>query len=149
MKCLGKLYLLHLRLGQHRHSITRRRSAMYKSKGKLHPHQRKILGRNTKCRRTSVCIGRWFIAQVRLANDVIYLAQKLDKLLNKLMPVDCSHKHRVTSAIRQSDTCMWLPTADVYKLWREGTSRTNTLLWLQGKGTSYQLNILLLIRSLL
>ena len=72
--------------------------------------------------------------QAVLANDSIHTAEKLNKLLNVLDALGCSGKHRETSSMRQSDTCMWLPATDAYRSWREGK---DTFLWLQGKGVPF------------
>ena len=73
-------------------------------------------------------------AQAVLANDSIHPAEKLNGLLKVLDALGCSGKHRETSSIRQSDTCMWLPATDAYRSWREGK---DTILWLQGKGVPF------------
>ena len=86
-------------------------------------------------RKEIVCMYKnSFTAQAGLTNDTIPLAQKLDKLLKILDPLDCSWKHRETSSTRQSDTCLWFPATDAYRSWREGK---DTFLWLQGKGVSF------------
>ena len=85
-------------------------------------------------RKETVCMCRKpLAAQAVLANDIAHPAQKLNKLLTILDALGCSEKHRETSSIRQSDTCMWLPATDAYRSWREGKV---TFLWLQGKGVS-------------
>ena len=86
-------------------------------------------------RKEIVCMYKnSFTAQAGLTNDTIPLAQKLDKLLKILDPLDCSWKHQETSSTRQSDTCLWFPATDAYRSWREGK---DTFLWLQGKGVSF------------
>lgn len=74
------------------------------------------------------------VERANLTDDDILPAQKLDKLLMKLDPLDCSRKHQTTSETRQSGTCQWLFATDAYKEWREGTG---TFLWLQGKRMSF------------
>lgn len=73
-------------------------------------------------------------AQTSLTDDVAHPAQKLNKLLKVLDALNCSEKHRATSSIRQSDTCMWLRATDAYRSWREGN---DSFLWLQGKGVAF------------
>ncbi|KAF8552326.1 hypothetical protein OG21DRAFT_151486 [Imleria badia] len=68
------------------------------------------------------------IARVSQRKEIV--SQKLKRLLKILDALDCSEKHRETSSMRQSDTCMWLPATEAYRSWREGKG---SFLWLQGK----------------
>ncbi|KAF9223940.1 hypothetical protein BS17DRAFT_126483 [Gyrodon lividus] len=56
-------------------------------------------------------------------NEVVDFLQWLNEL-------DCTGKHEDTSAVRQAETCTWLPETDVYRSWRRGDVSS---LWLEGK----------------
>ena len=109
----GRTLILHTREERTQRSVNNSASG----------YQRKEIA--CTCRRPSVALAS-------LTNGTIHLAQKLNKMLKILDALYCSRKHRETSSIRQSDTCIWLPATDAYKSWREGN---DTFLWLQGKGT--------------
>ncbi|KAG8220366.1 hypothetical protein J3R82DRAFT_3312, partial [Butyriboletus roseoflavus] len=75
--------------------------------------------------------------QTGLTDDIAHPAQKLNKLLKVLDTLKCSQKHRETSAICQSDICIWLPATDAYRSWKEGN---DSFLSLLGKGDGFNPN---------
>ncbi|KAF9225131.1 hypothetical protein BS17DRAFT_807512 [Gyrodon lividus] len=54
----------------------------------------------------------------------------VDKVLKWLGGLDCTGKHEATCALRQVNTCTWLPRTDKYKSWRGGDI---SFLWMEGK----------------
>ncbi|KAF8840056.1 hypothetical protein BDN67DRAFT_1011775 [Paxillus ammoniavirescens] len=54
----------------------------------------------------------------------------VERFLRWLNGLTCTRKHEDTCALRQAETCTWLPETETYQSWRCGDS---PFLWLKGK----------------
>ncbi|KIJ11896.1 hypothetical protein PAXINDRAFT_15228, partial [Paxillus involutus ATCC 200175] len=59
--------------------------------------------------------------------------KEVDEFLRWLDGLDCTLQHEATLALRQVDTCTWLPETDVYQSWSRGDI---SFVWLEGKAGS-------------
>ena len=67
----------------------------------------------------------------QLQQDHTPAVKKLNGILRWLRAWNCNEIYERTLLLRQPDTCIWLPSTNTYKRWRD---TENSFLWLHGKG---------------